>query len=154
MVRSGMLYVVSNVYSKVHSNIQRQNLHQLLTGRIRQDRDRASTRSGAGACRTPAVEPTGHEPHLAGSGTFRTRLQVDGSDDLEPFDLSSVGTCDAGLDSTHGLGRHPEGRFLQTPGRGVVSESGPAASQPRTYRARTGGEGTDAVQFGRHRLSV
>src|SRR6266481_2830797 len=30
-----MLYVVANVYSKVESNIQRQNLHQLLTCRIR-----------------------------------------------------------------------------------------------------------------------
>src|SRR3989442_15763661 len=37
---TGMLYVVANVYSKVHSNIQRENLHQSLTCRIHPDAER------------------------------------------------------------------------------------------------------------------
>src|SRR6058998_2481565 len=43
MIRIRVLYVVANVYSKVHSNIQRQNLHQLLTCRIRPDADRPAS---------------------------------------------------------------------------------------------------------------
>ena len=57
---------------------------------------------------------------------------ADGSDDLEPFDLSSLRTRHAGLDSAHGAGRHPARRFFDPRGRGVVSESGPAASAART----------------------
>src|SRR6266566_8469794 len=43
MVRSGVLHVVANVYSKVHSNIQGQNLHQLLTCRIHPDARRPAS---------------------------------------------------------------------------------------------------------------
>ncbi len=37
---------------------------------------------------------------------------------------------------------------------GTVSQSGPAASEPRSHRACAGGEGKDAVQPGRHHLSI
>src|SRR2546426_7880188 len=37
---TGMLYVVANEFSKVHSKIQRENLHQSLTCRIHPDAER------------------------------------------------------------------------------------------------------------------
>src|SRR5213595_3892143 len=68
--------------------------------------------------------------------------------------MSFLRTRHAGLDSAHRLGRHLAGRFFRACGRGAVSQSGPAASEPRSHRACAGGEGKDAVQPGRHRLSV
>src|SRR2546428_7412704 len=74
MVRSGMLYVVSNVYSKVHSNIQRQNLHQLLTCRIRPDAERPASAHHLfsrqpGAWSSPRVAWTGAQTPIRVAGT-------------------------------------------------------------------------------------
>src|SRR5215467_3132123 len=91
---------------------------------------------------------------LQGAGLSSTRLPVNGSDDAEPFDLSFLRTCDARLDSAHRLGRHLARRFFRARGRGTVSQSGPTASEPRNHRACAGGEGKEAFQPGRHRLSV
>jgi len=117
------------------------------------NRDRSSPRSGAGACRPPAVGQLGNEPNLAGTGPFRTRLTLTECMNIEPLICPRSEHRDAGWNSTHALGDNPEARFLQTPGRALY-QNRDRLHPTATYRARTGGEGKRRVQLDEHRLSL
>src|SRR5438552_17378802 len=67
-----MLYVVANVYSKIHANLQAQNLHQSPSCRIRPNRQGPRQRT---ICSLGSLEPAPAEDWLGLAHKLQSALQ-------------------------------------------------------------------------------